>query len=310
MAVARVRSTSNPEVEQTWVATEQAGLPDEWRGGGSPLAGTGDRYIPGEVHVESTIVGALGSKWELVELASSTNMCEPCFTKVGAKGLVPSVIGPAYPGAWDIRTSGSWSVRRICEDVLADLDFSLASTYRISGTFGLLCSARLAVVAERAGTPVREGMRQLISSMGGLGGDFEARHLSVIQQFIDDVPVLDDPKSPVYFTCTAAMIAVESLTDRSDPPERLAWRLSCNAMNAWSSCDRILRREPELANRLCDEMGQTLGEYEEERQREVLHGLTCASDTEEFYSRALGLREAGRPRMESIAAALARIGDW
>lgn len=193
---------------------------------------------------------------------------------------------------------------------MADLDFSLASSYRISGTFGLLCAARLSVVSEKAGTPVREEMRRLISSMGGLRGEFEDRDLLTIQRFIDDVPVLDDSMKSVYLTCTTAMIAVESITDRSDSPERLAWRLSSNAMNAWNSCDQILRRDQILANRLCDEMGWTLGEHEEERQREVLHGLTHTADAEDFYSRALHLLDSCRPRMESIAVSLARLANW
>lgn len=94
VAVARVRSTSDPSREQTWVATEQTGMPDEWRGAGGPLNGTGERYIPGEGHAEDTLVGALGDSWELLELGSSTNMCEPCFDRVRTRGgLVPSVIG-------------------------------------------------------------------------------------------------------------------------------------------------------------------------------------------------------------------------
>ncbi|MFE6826834.1 hypothetical protein [Streptomyces sp. NPDC057690] len=193
---------------------------------------------------------------------------------------------------------------------MADLEFSLASSYRSSGTFGLLCAARLAVVAEAAGTPVRDEMRRVISSMGGLRGGLDAQDLLTVEQFIDDVPVLDDPTSPVYFSCTAAMIAMDSIRDRSGPPERLAWRLSSNAMNAWNSCDRILRHDADLANRLCDEMGLTLGEFEEDAQRDVLHGLTRASDTEAFYVRELEQLDASRSRMESIAAALARNADW
>jgi hypothetical protein len=193
---------------------------------------------------------------------------------------------------------------------VADLDFSLASSYRISGTFGLLCSARLAVVAERADTPVLQEMRRLISSMGGLRGAFDPRDLSVVQQFIDDVPVLDDPTRPVYFTCTSAMIAVEAVTDRADPPERLAWRLSSNAMNAWNSCDRLLRRDSKFANRLCDEMGAPLAELEEEKQRKDLHGLARASNAEDFYFNALASLGASGPHMELVAEGLARTAGW
>lgn len=193
---------------------------------------------------------------------------------------------------------------------MADLDFTMASSYRIAGTFGLLCSARLSKMAERAGSPVTPEMDRLISSMGGLLGEFDSSDAASIQHFIDDVPVLDDPTSPVYFSCTAAMIAVESIKDRSDSPERLAWRVSSNAMNAWNSCDRILRREPDFANRLCDEMGATLGEFEEREQQRALQGLSHAADVEGFYVEALRHLDVGGSRAEFIATSVARNAGW
>ncbi|MFJ8644736.1 hypothetical protein ACIRNI_01200 [Streptomyces sp. NPDC093546] len=193
---------------------------------------------------------------------------------------------------------------------MADLNFSAAASYRISGAFGLLSSARLAVVAEEAGTPVLHEMRRLVSSMGGLRGQVSPGDLPAVQRFVDDVPVLDDPVSPIYFSCTAAMIAADSMMERSDSPERLAWRLSSNAMNAWDSCDRILRRTPKVANRLYEEMGATLREKEEDMQRDVLRRLANAPDVGEVYSAMLRTVEADQAYMKPIAITLSRNAGW
>ncbi|WP_234322723.1 RHS repeat-associated core domain-containing protein [Streptomyces sp. NRRL S-350] len=93
VAVARVRSTSNPDKVETWVATERTGLPDEWKGGNAPLRG--ERYISGQGHAEATIMNRLGSDWEIVGMASSTRMCPTCFAQATGPGvgLTPSPIG-------------------------------------------------------------------------------------------------------------------------------------------------------------------------------------------------------------------------
>ncbi|WP_225848235.1 polymorphic toxin-type HINT domain-containing protein [Streptomyces sp. HPF1205] len=91
VAVAKVRRISDPNVTDTWVATEQPGLPEEWRGEGSPTIDA--RYISGDGHAESTLIGALGDDWELESIASSTRMCEECFAEGTGLGLSPTNIG-------------------------------------------------------------------------------------------------------------------------------------------------------------------------------------------------------------------------
>ncbi|MFD7646012.1 polymorphic toxin-type HINT domain-containing protein, partial [Kitasatospora sp. NPDC059795] len=93
VAVARVRSMSNPDKVETWVATERTGLPSEWKGGNAPLRG--ERYISGQGHAEATIMNRLGSDWEIVGMASSTRMCPTCFAQATGPGvgLTPSPIG-------------------------------------------------------------------------------------------------------------------------------------------------------------------------------------------------------------------------
>ncbi|WP_033260440.1 polymorphic toxin-type HINT domain-containing protein, partial [Kitasatospora setae] len=108
VAVARVRSTSNPDKVETWVATERTGLPDEWKGGNAPLRG--ERYISGQGHAEATIMNRLGSDWEIVGMASSTRMCPTCFAQATGPGvgLTPSPIGK---GAGVSRTGNTpWRV--------------------------------------------------------------------------------------------------------------------------------------------------------------------------------------------------------
>jgi hypothetical protein len=91
VAVARVRSVNNAENVETWVATERAGLPNEWRGGNAPLRG--ERYIFGQGHAEATIMNQLGTDWEMLGMASSTRMCTECLEQAQGLGLKPSNIG-------------------------------------------------------------------------------------------------------------------------------------------------------------------------------------------------------------------------
>ncbi|MET9669630.1 polymorphic toxin-type HINT domain-containing protein [Streptomyces sp. NPDC006475] len=91
VAVARVRSTSNPDKVETWVATERTGLPDEWRGGNAPLRG--ERYMSGKGHAEATIMNRLGADWRIMGMASSTRMCPACFAQARGIGLTQSQIG-------------------------------------------------------------------------------------------------------------------------------------------------------------------------------------------------------------------------
>ncbi|WP_159046575.1 ricin-type beta-trefoil lectin domain protein [Streptomyces sp. XY413] len=88
VAVAQVRSTSNPDKVETWVATERTGLPDEWKNGNAPLRG--ERYIAGQGHAEATIMNRLGNNWALVGMASSTRMCPPCLNQATGMGFTPS----------------------------------------------------------------------------------------------------------------------------------------------------------------------------------------------------------------------------
>ncbi|WP_255293220.1 Hint domain-containing protein, partial [Streptomyces niveus] len=93
VAVAQVRNVNSPDKVETWVASERAGLPDEWKGGNAPLRG--ERYISGQGHAEATIMNRLGSDWEVVGMASSTRMCPACFAQATGPGLglKPSWIG-------------------------------------------------------------------------------------------------------------------------------------------------------------------------------------------------------------------------
>ena len=95
VAVAHVRSTADPNVTDTWVATERSGLPDEWKGAGSPQINA--RYILGEGHAEDTIMNSLGDDWELVNLASSTRMCQDCLDGALDLGLETTGIGIGDP---------------------------------------------------------------------------------------------------------------------------------------------------------------------------------------------------------------------
>ena len=94
VAVATVRSTADPGITDTWVATEQSGLPAEWKGAGSPRINA--RYIFGPGHAEDTIMNALGNEWELVDMASGTRMCPTCYNRATGMGLVPSPWGYGY----------------------------------------------------------------------------------------------------------------------------------------------------------------------------------------------------------------------
>ncbi|MEU3788164.1 hypothetical protein, partial [Streptomyces sp900129855] len=91
VAVARVQNINNPNMTETWVATERTGLPFEWKGGIAPLRG--ERYIAGQGHAEATIMNKLGSDWKIVGMASSTRMCPVCLTQATDMGLRPSSIG-------------------------------------------------------------------------------------------------------------------------------------------------------------------------------------------------------------------------
>ena len=90
VAVAQVRNRNTGEFE-TWVATEEDILPDEWRGGNAPLRG--ERYIIGKGHAEATIMNSLGNDWEIIGMASSTRMCPACFAQAERIRLKPSRIG-------------------------------------------------------------------------------------------------------------------------------------------------------------------------------------------------------------------------
>ena len=84
VAVATVRSKVDPGITDTWVATEQSGLPAEWKRTGAPHINA--RYIFGTGHAEDTIMNALGSDWELADLASSTRMCQTCYSRAAGMG--------------------------------------------------------------------------------------------------------------------------------------------------------------------------------------------------------------------------------
>ncbi|MEU7253667.1 RHS repeat-associated core domain-containing protein, partial [Streptomyces sp. NPDC045251] len=90
VAVAQVRNVKTDKTE-TWVATEQSGLPREWKGGSAPLRG--ERYISGDGHAEAAIMNRLGNDWKIDAMASSTRMCPSCYEQATRNGLSPSGIG-------------------------------------------------------------------------------------------------------------------------------------------------------------------------------------------------------------------------
>ncbi|MFD6950984.1 hypothetical protein A6A08_20610 [Nocardiopsis sp. TSRI0078] len=90
VAVARVSSGGKT---QTWVATNLRGIPDAWRGGNSPLSGTGEIFKPGVGHAEQTIMNSLRPGQVLEAMASSTRMCSACFNGAVGRGMSPSNIG-------------------------------------------------------------------------------------------------------------------------------------------------------------------------------------------------------------------------
>jgi hypothetical protein len=73
--VAQVQNARTNKIE-TWVATERTRLPEEWKGGNSPLRG--ERYIYGEGHAEAAIMSRLGNDWKINVMAASTRMCPNC----------------------------------------------------------------------------------------------------------------------------------------------------------------------------------------------------------------------------------------
>ncbi|MEV4969042.1 hypothetical protein ACFWZK_19420 [[Kitasatospora] papulosa] len=96
VAVARVRSVTDPENTQTWVATERVGIPNEWRNANAPRPQQGELYKSGRGHAEATIMNALGSQWEITTMASSTRMCPTCYAQAKGLGLRKSKIGMGY----------------------------------------------------------------------------------------------------------------------------------------------------------------------------------------------------------------------
>lgn len=75
------------------------GVPRAWRGGSNPLAGTGERFIPGDgygFHAEANIMDAVGrnpQRYRLLGMASSTYMCGERLARARGLGLVPQQAG-------------------------------------------------------------------------------------------------------------------------------------------------------------------------------------------------------------------------
>lgn len=88
VSVARVWNRETRQAEE-WVSTHLSDLPAEIR---NNLGGA--KYKFGEGDAEATIVGALGDKYDLLGIASSTRICPSCYDAIkGVPGMMETTVG-------------------------------------------------------------------------------------------------------------------------------------------------------------------------------------------------------------------------
>lgn len=105
VAVARVQSTSDSTVFDTWVATSAQGIPRGWssQAGNAMPAGT-ERLVLGRggasggasknsFHAETAIMDNLGDDWALVGIASSNRICPRCYLDLLKSNMTANMIG-------------------------------------------------------------------------------------------------------------------------------------------------------------------------------------------------------------------------
>jgi len=93
VGVARVWNQATKKVE-TWVSTEDPLLPATIKNNMGNAV-----YKFGDGHAEDTIVGSLGKGYILLGIASSSRICESCYTSLsGVPGMIETRVGQSVPG--------------------------------------------------------------------------------------------------------------------------------------------------------------------------------------------------------------------
>jgi hypothetical protein len=106
--------------------------------------------------------------------------------------------------------------------------------------FGLLCAARLSVVAGVRPNPVADELDSFIRSMGGGISGLPESVTEVLEKYSNRYEIHDDVKALWYYRCQAVDIALVSMGSLDADPVARARRLMFIAMNAWDSLDNIL----------------------------------------------------------------------
>ena len=187
---------------------------------------------------------------------------------------------------------------------------AVLDTYHKAGAFGLLCAARLAVVGDVAGSSVAAQLDRVVKSMGGVLPGLNDGDVTDVRAYYDSIPVLDDVEAPVYYSCTAAELALEAMSARTGAPPVLAFRLAGISLNAWKSCDDILARSSGFEDDAFRDVKKTLTDIELDFQEADLAELGRSGDITATYVSRLSSFNEKYETARRLAEAVARSAQW
>jgi hypothetical protein len=176
--------------------------------------------------------------------------------------------------------------------------------------FGLLCAARLSVVASVRPNPVADELESFIRSMGGGIPGLPESVTEVLAKYSNRYEIHDDVKALWYYRCQAVDIALVSMGSLDADPVARARRLMFIAMNAWGTLDNILDWCRGRALRYDDAYVGELLQLEISQQIEDAQSLIGSADAVHSYLQRLESIDNTIVGRRAVAAEIGQFAGW
>jgi hypothetical protein len=176
--------------------------------------------------------------------------------------------------------------------------------------FGLLCAARLSVVAGVRPNPVADELESFIRSMGGGISGLPGSVTEALVRYSERYEILDDVKALWYFQSLAVHLVLVSMGSLDADPVARAKRSMFIAMTAWRCLDDILDRCRGRAARYDDAYVGELLQLEISQQIEDAQSLIGSADVVHSYLERLESTDNMIVSRRAVASEIGQFAGW
>jgi hypothetical protein len=176
--------------------------------------------------------------------------------------------------------------------------------------FGLLCAARLSVIAGVGPYPVADELESFIRSMGASIPGLPEFATEALVRYSEKYEILDDVNALWYYQSMAVHLALVSMGSLDVDPVARAKRLMFIAMTGWRCLDDILDQCRGRATQYDDAYVGELLQLEISQQQEDVQFLIGSADVVHSYLQRLESIDNVIVSRRAVASEIGQFASW